>query len=58
MGRYGPDALAPWADRIRRWRKAGRDVFACFINDREGTAFAHARTLAALLGIIANACAP
>ena len=46
-----PDAdLAWWADRIREWDRAGRDVFAYFNNDGNANAVRNARTLRALLG--------
>jgi uncharacterized protein YecE (DUF72 family) len=37
-GRYPASELAAWADRIARWRREGRDVFAYFDNDVDGAA--------------------
>jgi len=46
-----PDAdLAWWADRIREWEGAGREVYAYFNNDGEGHAVRNARRLRELLG--------
>ncbi len=39
-----------WADRIREWRGAGKDVYAYFNNDGGGNAVRDATTLRALLG--------
>jgi uncharacterized protein YecE (DUF72 family) len=45
-----PDAdLRWWADRIREWDLAGKDVFAYFNNDANANAVRNARTLQALL---------
>jgi len=45
-----PDAdLTWWADRIREWSLAGRDVFVYFNNDGDANAVRNARRLQALL---------
>jgi uncharacterized protein YecE (DUF72 family) len=49
-GSYSDNDLRWWADRIREWRGAGRDVFAYFNNDTEGNAVRNADTLKRLLG--------
>jgi len=46
--RYGARRLAPWAARIRKWRRT-RDVFVYFNNDVHGHAIHDARTLNRLL---------
>ena len=43
---YAPRTLAHWADRIARWRSAGRDVFAFFDNTDAGCVPRDARALA------------
>jgi len=48
-GRYGDDALRPWARRILGWRDEGRDVFAYFNNDRGGAAVEDAMALKAMV---------
>ena len=48
-GSYSDDDLRWWSDRIREWDAAGRDVFAYFNNDGEGTAGRNALTLARLV---------
>ena len=50
-GSYSEDDLRWWADRIREWQRMGRDVFAYFNNDWEGTAVRNADTLKGLLGV-------
>lgn len=50
-GSYSDDDLRWWADRIREWTDAGRDVFAYFNNDGGGNAVRNADTLKGLLGI-------
>lgn len=49
-GRYGPDALDRWAERIAAWRDQGRDVFAYFDNDIGAAAPHDALELKARLG--------
>lgn len=49
-GSYSDDDLRWWADRIREWHEAGRDVFAYFNNDGAGNAVRNASTLKAFLG--------
>jgi uncharacterized protein YecE (DUF72 family) len=46
--------LTWWADRIRAWSMAGRDVFVYFNNDGDANAVRNALTLRALLGEIAR----
>lgn len=48
-GSYSDADLAWWADRIREWCAAGRDVFAYFNNDGDGNAVHNARTLRSML---------
>jgi uncharacterized protein YecE (DUF72 family) len=48
--RYGARRLAPWAARIKAWRRQ-RDVFVYFNNDIHGHAIHDARTLKRLLTI-------
>jgi uncharacterized protein YecE (DUF72 family) len=50
-GSYSEDDLRWWADRMREWQQMGRDVFAYFNNDWEGTAVRNADTLKGLLGV-------
>ncbi|MGY1824038.1 DUF72 domain-containing protein [Geodermatophilus sp. SYSU D00079] len=46
-----PDAdLHWWADRVREWERAGRDVYAYFNNDGYGHAVRNAETLRGLVG--------
>lgn len=47
--RYGARRLAPWAKRIRGWRRKKLDVFVYFNNDKNGHAIDDARTLKRLL---------
>jgi uncharacterized protein YecE (DUF72 family) len=49
-GSYSDNDLSWWADRIREWEDAGRDVYAYFNNDGEGHAVRNAETLRCLLG--------
>jgi uncharacterized protein YecE (DUF72 family) len=45
-----PDAdLRWWADRVREWARAGRDVYVYFNNDGHGHAVRNAETLRALV---------
>ena len=48
-GRYGPERLTPWADRINGWLRARSDVYAYFNNDYDGHAVADAITLRQLV---------
>lgn len=50
-GSYSEEDLGWWADRIREWSGAGRDVFAYFNNDGGGNAVRNAWTLRSLLGV-------
>ncbi|MDQ3733672.1 MAG: DUF72 domain-containing protein [Actinomycetota bacterium] len=49
-GSYSDADLRWWADRIREWERAGKDVFAYFNNDGHGHAVRNAETLQGLLG--------
>jgi uncharacterized protein YecE (DUF72 family) len=49
-GSYSGADLAWWADRIREWEAAGKDVFAYFNNDGNANAVRDARALRNLLG--------
>jgi uncharacterized protein YecE (DUF72 family) len=49
-GSYSDDDLRWWAERMREWAAAGRDVWAYFNNDGEGHAVRNALTLRALIG--------
>lgn len=44
-GSYSDDDLAWWADRLREWEGAGKDVFAYFNNDGGGNAVRNASRL-------------
>jgi uncharacterized protein YecE (DUF72 family) len=44
-GSYSDSDLSWWADRIREWERAGRDVFAYFNNDGGGNAVRNATRL-------------
>lgn len=44
-GRYGPDRLEPWAERLAAMLDAGADVYAYFNNDYEGNAVLDAQWL-------------
>ena len=48
-GRYSDQALHDWAERIRDWTAAGRDVYCFFDNDAGGNAPADALRLKARL---------
>ncbi len=50
-GSYSDDDLRWWADRIREWGAAGREVFVYFNNDGGGNAVRNADTLRWLLGV-------
>jgi uncharacterized protein YecE (DUF72 family) len=49
-GSYSDADLGWWAQRIREWEGAGRDVYAYFNNDGGGNAVRNAQTLRHLLG--------
>ena len=49
-GSYGDDDLRWWADRVREWEGAGKDVYVYFNNDGDGNAVRNAWTLRHLLG--------
>lgn len=49
-GSYSDDDLGWWADRIREWELAGREVLVYFNNDGGGNAVRNARTLRWMLG--------
>lgn len=49
-GEYTEDDLRWWADRLREWEAAGREVFAYFNNDGGGNAVRNAGRLRELLG--------
>jgi uncharacterized protein YecE (DUF72 family) len=49
-GSYGDADLRWWADRIREWEAAGKEVFVYFNNDGGGNAVRNASALRALLG--------
>lgn len=49
-GSYSDSDLAWWADRIREWDVAGKDVFVYFNNDGDANAVRNARSLRSLLG--------
>jgi uncharacterized protein YecE (DUF72 family) len=49
-GSYGDADLRWWADRIREWEAAGKEVFVYFNNDGDGNAVRNAAALKALLG--------
>ncbi len=48
-GSYSDADLGWWAERIREWRDAGREVFVYFNNDGGGNAVRNAFTLRAML---------
>jgi uncharacterized protein YecE (DUF72 family) len=48
-GSYSDADLAWWAERVREWADAGKDVFAYFNNDGDGNAVGNARLLRQLL---------
>jgi uncharacterized protein YecE (DUF72 family) len=49
-GSYSDGDLAWWAQRLREWEGAGKDVFVYFNNDGDANAVRNARTLRALVG--------
>jgi len=49
-GSYSDADLAWWADRLREWDAAGKEIFVYFNNDADGNAVRNARTLRAMLG--------
>lgn len=49
-GSYSEADLGRWAERIRAWRQAGRDVYLFFDNDEAGYAARNAERLRVLLG--------
>ncbi|MPR35733.1 DUF72 domain-containing protein [Salmonirosea aquatica] len=49
-GSYADDDLRWWADRIREWERAGKEVFVYFNNDGGGNAVRNAFTLRHFLG--------
>ena len=49
-GSYSDAELGWWAERIREWQAAGRDVFAYFNNDGGGNAVRNAERLREMLG--------
>ena len=49
-GSYSDADLRWWADRIREWNSAGKEVFAYFNNDGGGNAVRNAETLRRMLG--------
>ncbi len=49
-GSYSDEDLGWWADRIREWRGAGKEVFVYFNNDGGGNAVRNAWTLRGMLG--------
>jgi uncharacterized protein YecE (DUF72 family) len=49
-GRYGPDALRPWAEELLSTERAGLDAYVYFNNDLGGHAVHDALTLLALCG--------
>jgi uncharacterized protein YecE (DUF72 family) len=50
-GSYSDADLGWWADHIRHWRDAGKDVFVYFNNDGGGNAVRNALTLRGMLGV-------
>ena len=48
-GSYPDQDLLWWAQRIREWSAAGRDVFVYFNNDGEGNALRNAAALKAMV---------
>jgi uncharacterized protein YecE (DUF72 family) len=50
-GSYSEADLWWWADRVREWQTAGRDVFVYFNNDGDGNAVRNAATLKRFLAI-------
>ena len=50
-GSYSDADLSWWADRVREWDRAGKDVLMYFNNDGDANAVRNARTLRALLAL-------
>ncbi|UOD82097.1 DUF72 domain-containing protein [Paenarthrobacter ureafaciens] len=50
-GSYTDADMRWWADRLREWSDAGKDVYAYFNNDGGGNAVRNADTLRGLLGV-------
>lgn len=50
-GSYSDDELRWWADRIREWQAAGKEVFVYFNNDGGGNAVRNAAVLKGVLGV-------
>ena len=48
---YRRAALETWAERVRRWRQDGLDVFLYFNNDMEGHAIKDGHALQRMLGV-------
>lgn len=48
-GRYSPDEIRLWAERVEEWRREGREVWGYFDNDGSGHAVANAFELRDLL---------
>jgi uncharacterized protein YecE (DUF72 family) len=48
-GHYSEEVLKSWADRIRGWHRAGREVFVYFDNDQKSAAPKDAKRLLSLL---------
>jgi len=46
---YTAEELKGWAEKIRKWRQAGLDVYAYFNNDVNAYAVDNAKTLANLI---------
>ena len=44
-GKYRGEHLRQWADKVKSWEEAGRDVYAFFNNDMKGYAVENARQL-------------
>lgn len=49
-GSYSEQDLAWWADRVREWVSAGKDVYAYFNNDGHGHEVRNAETLRRFVG--------
>jgi len=49
-GRYGPDALRPWAEDLLAWSRSDHDAYVYFNNDLGGAAVRDALDLLDLLG--------
>ncbi len=46
---YGEDLLKPWAERMQKWRRGGKNVFAYFNNTTYSHALEDSRTLKQML---------